>query len=446
MRRRLLPALACVATLAAAGCGPELPRGRWNVLVVVVDTLRADRLGAYGYGLPTSPNFDALAAGSYLFTDARAQAPCTFPSVNSLLTSRYPAAFLGQAGGAMGIPAATPALPELLAARGWATAAVSASPIVRKTPSRHNPSGGFARGFDSFDERCEWKNGACVTGAAVDALAELREPFFLYVHYLDPHGHYNPPPEYRRRFQRGKAQLPWVRRGNPNPIADMLYKGGPPVAWDAADIEFLLGLYDGEVAYFDHELGRLLGAVRGRGLLDRTIVALVADHGESFLEHGHVKHCRTLYDTELKTPLLLRLPGQEQGARIAGPAANLDLLPTLFDLLGLPAEGQGFEGRSLTPRLVADDAPGALSFAAIGPLRSVNDERFKLIHDLGKGTWEMYDLAADPGERRDVLRQERRAFTRLRDELLAWVARTEGAEGLQRSREAEERLEALGYL
>jgi arylsulfatase len=444
MRRRAL--LAALAALLAAGCGSPPERQRWNVLVVMADTLRADRLGAYGYARPTSPNFDALAEDGYLFTGARAQAPCTFPSVNSLLTSRYPAAFLGQPDRAMGIPDGIPALPEMLAEHGWATAAISASPIVRATPGKHNPGGGFGRGFATFDERCEWLAGECVTAVALAALDALPEPFFLYLHYLDPHGPYTPPSPYRERFRRGETALEWVERGNPNPIADMLYKAGPAVAYTPADVEYLEGLYEGEIAYFDHQLGLLVEALRKRGLLDRTIVALVADHGESFLEHGHMKHCRSLYDSELKTPLLLRVPGQRASARLDGPASNLDLAPTLLELLGLPHADRGFEGVSLASRLAEGTPADGLSFALGGSLRSVEDGRFKLIHDLRRGSWELYDVAADPRERHDVIREERAAFARLRRELLDWVARSEGESGLRRAEEAEERLRALGYL
>ena len=451
MRRTLPlgPTLLALACLAAPLVSCKLPtqRGRWNVLVVLVDTQRADRMGAYGYGRPTSPVFDELAAGSHLFEQARAQAPCTFPSVNSLLTSRYPSRFLGQPGRALGIPEGIPSLAEMLGPRGWDTAAVSASPVVRATPSRHNPSAGYGRGFERFDEECEWRGGGCVTTRALAALDRLREPFFLYLHYLDPHGPYDPRDDLRARFVRHRSELRWVRRGNPNPIADMLYKQGPRVEVGTQDLGLLQDLYDGEVATFDSELGRLLEGLRERDVLDRTVLALVSDHGESFLEHGHVKHCRTLYDTELKTPFLLRLPRQREGVRHARAVQNVDLVPTVLDLLGARETGGGaLEGRSLVPLLEGRPLEEALSFGSIGTLRSVNDDRHKLIHNLRRGTWELYDLHADPGERRNLAREDRRTFARLRTALLDWIARVEGVEGLERSQEAQRRLEALGYL
>jgi arylsulfatase A-like enzyme len=449
MRRRptplLLLALAAVLALLAA-CKLPTQRGRWNVLLVLVDTQRADRLGAYGYARPTSPNLDAFAAGAHLFEDARAQSSCTFPSANSLLTSRYPARFLAQPRRALGIPAGIPSLAEMLGPRGWSTAAVSASPVVRATKSRHNPRAGFGRGFERFDEHCEWRDGGCVTNRALATLDRLREPFFLYLHYMDPHGPYNPPRELRERFALGKSDLRWVRRGNPNPLADMIYKKGPRVEYTADDVRYLQGLYDGEVAFFDQQLGRLIDNLRERDVLDRTVVALVSDHGESFLEHGHVKHCRTLYDTEIRTPLVLRLPRQREGARHAGAVQNLDLVPTLLDLLGEEAAGGTLEGRSLVPMLEGRSLEPGLAFASIGALRSVADEHHKLIHDLREKTWRLYDLEADPGELHDLARTDRRTFVRLRDALLAWVKSVEGEDGLEKSEEADRRLQALGYL
>jgi arylsulfatase A-like enzyme len=455
--QRAACALALLAAVAGVVAGCQLPtqRGRWNVLVILVDTQRADSLGAYGYGSPTSPHFDQLAAGSHLFTAARAQAPCTFPSANSLLTSRYAQRFLGQPDRAIGIPAEIPSLAEMLAPRGWATAAVSASPVVRATPGKQNPGGGFGRGFATFDEECEWRDGACVTKAALTALDGLQEPFFLYLHYLDPHGPYNPPRDLRARFVTASSPHRWVRRGNPNPIADMLYKQGPAVEYSPEDLRFLRQLYDAEVAAFDRQLGILLGELRERGLLDRTVVALVADHGESFLEHaGVIKHCRSLYDSELHTPFLLRLPRQHEGSRITAQVQNLDLVPTLLDLLGEPLEGRGLEGRSLVPLLEGRAAgreggeagEARLAYAMMSSLRSVSDGRYKLIHDLRAHSWQLFDLTADPGELHDVAKRERRVFAHLRAELLTWLAAVEDEQGLERSEEAEERLKALGYL
>jgi len=440
--RRLCTLLAVALLLSS--CRLPIQRGRWNVVVVVVDTLRADRLGAYGYPRGTSPSFDALAGESYLFTDARAQASCTFPSVNSLLTSRYPARFLGQAGGAFGIPQGTPSLAELLVARGWSTAAVSASAIVRKSPTRFNPSGGFARGFERFDEECLWRGAACVTNHGIAATARLREPFFLYLHYIDPHGPYDPPKPFRKQFRIGRTSQPWLVHGDPAPIARTL-EGGPRVSWTPRELRFLQGLYDGEVAYVDAQLGKLVEELRKKGLLQRTILVVLSDHGESFLEHGTVRHCQTVFDAEVKTPLLLRLPRQRHGEKLGGAVENLDVVPTLVDMLGLPVEGQRFEGRSLLPRLDGKAGGERYAFSMVNRWRGVADDRYKLVTELGTDDWRLFDLRRDPGEQRDVKGEAKEAFARLRKALQEQLARTETPEVTRYAAEADARLRAVGY-
>lgn len=422
--RRLL--LVLVVALVAFGCRLPIQRGRWNVIVVMVDTLRADHLGAYGYKRPTSPSFDALAAESYLFTGARAQASCTFPSVNSLLTSRYPQRFLAQPGGALGIPAEMPSIAEVLAARGWSTGAVSASPVMRRSPTRVNPGGGFDRGFGRFDEECLWRGAACVTNRGLAAATRLREPFLLYLHYVDPHAPYDPPQPFRKQFRVGRTLEPWALRGDPSPLARTL-EGGARVGSGPREVRFLQGLYDGEIAFFDSQLGKLVEQLRQRRLLERTILVVLSDHGESFLEHGSVRHCGSVYEGELRTPLLVRLPRQRHGERLAGVVENVDVVPTLVDLLGLPVEGQGFEGRSLLPRLNGKAGGERFAYAMTNRWRAVADDRYKVVTELGTGSWRLFDLKRDPAERRDVRGEAGDRFNKLRRTLEEWLARTEGA-------------------
>ena len=473
----LLPLLA--AAVAAAACAQPAPSGAsggpgpagpaalvdaearaqaapaaHNLIFILVDTLRADHLPLYGYGRATSPHLSALGRESVVFLDNRCQASCTFPSVNSLLTSRSAAAFLGQPGGAMGLPAGIPGLAELLRARGFHTHAVSASPIVRNSPGHFNPGGGFGRGFDSFQEDCVWKSADCVTDQALQHLPLDPRPLFLYLHYLDPHGPYAPPASYRHRFALGHPAKDFVRLGDPNPIANWLYKHQPDPGLTTADLHHLVDLYDDEISFFDSQLGRLLEGLRASGLLDDSIVVFAADHGEEFLEHGDVKHCHNLFDTTIRTPLLLHVPGVRPRT-VPEPVSNLDIVPTVLDLLGArdapPGQisGPGFEGHSLRPALLGQPLPRRYQMSAQGAMRSVADGRLKLVHDLGSGRFALYDLAADPGETHDVLAQRRRDVPRLRDALSAWLARTEGgpaAGSVRRAEEAERRLRSVGYL
>jgi arylsulfatase A-like enzyme len=438
--------LAVALSLAACGRGePQSPPRPRNVIFILVDTLRADRLGSYGYGRSTSPNFDAFARESVRFANARSQAPCTFPSANSILTSRWPSAFLGQADQALGIPEGIPSLAEILRARGFRTIAISASAVVRRSPTHYNPFGGFGRGFDVFDEECVWRSAGCVNRQALPYLRRGDRPLFAYLHYIDPHGPYQPPRNYQRRFATGRPEKKWVRTGDINPIGDWLYKGKENPGFTPADVRYLSDLYDDEIAFFDERFTELLTALRDSGLLDESIVVFAADHGEEFLEHGHVKHCRTLFETSIHVPLLLHIPGVETRT-VTVPVQNLDLVPTLLDALGLDASPYHFEGRSLRPLLEGKRASVPLQHGLIGTLRSASDDRYKLIADLATGTYSLFDLVADPGETKDVLASRRRDFARLRQGLNAWLASTEGTDGLRRSQEAEERLRSLGYI
>jgi len=448
--------LGLVALLVALGTGACRNGGgaetRPNVVVLLVDTLRADHLGAYGYPRPTSPHLDALAETSFLFEDARAQAPCTYPSANSILTGRFPTHFRGQPQGRIGIPADIPALAEMLQGAGYATAAVSASPVVRATPGGANPHGGFGRGFGRFDETCLWRDAGCVESQALEMLDQVPEPFFLYLHFMDPHGPYRPPPDWPREFPSDDVPVPeWARTGDPNPLAKALYQKGDRSGATPEAVARLRDLYDEEIRYFDHRLNELLSELRSRGVLERSIVVLLADHGEEFYEHGDLKHCHTLYDTEIRTPLLMAIPRSVErrpARRIGAPVANLDVVPTLLDYLGIPLD-PALEGRSLRPLIDGEvsEEPERRVFAAWAGLRAMTEGRLKLIYHLGKGRFELYDLALDPGERVDLATSRPREVRRLGRSLARWMVSTDTEEDeLTRDQDAVERLRALGYL
>jgi arylsulfatase A-like enzyme len=447
----LLGLIAAALPLTSCG-GPGVSERPRNLIVVLVDTLRADRLGVYGYERDTSPNVDAFARESLLFTSSRSQAACTYPSVNSILTSRSPTFFLGQPGQALGIPAGIPSIAEILRERGYRTVAVSGNPVVARTPNRKNPTGGFGRGFEVFHEECHWRPAACLNRVAREHLRKEGDdrPLFLYLQYIDPHDPYRPPAHHRRRFALSGSDKRFVRRGDPTPIAETIYSGARDRGVTPADLRHLSDLYDEEIAYFDSQFPDLLAAIREAGLLEDSIVVFTADHGEDFLEHGHIKHCRTVFDTSIRTPLILRVPGVEPRT-IEAPVENLDIVPTLLDYVGIDAAGFRFEGRSLRP-VIESRAEGAPrhQFASQSRFRSASDGRFKLIHDLAEGTFQLYDVAADPKETADVLRRERRSFHHLRERMTAWLARTEGegaaGESLRKAEEAEAKLRALGYL
>lgn len=430
---------------------------RWNVLLVVVDAMRADRTSLYGYRRPTTPNLEALAREGVVFANARSQAGCTFPSVNSLLTSRQPALFLSQAGGTFAIPETVRSLPEILRRQGYSTAAVSASPIVRQTPLKTNPFGGFGRGFQVFDETCLDKHARCLNERALGIVEAFREPWFLYLHYMEPHAPYRPPPDHHRRFAAPPARArelkvhPWARRGDSWQLARRLYDGDTQFDFNQQDLAHLSDLYDEEVLYFDQQLAGLFDALRRRHLRERTLIVLAADHGEELYDHGHYNHCRDLaYETLFRTPLLLWIPGGEPGLRRKAMAENLDIVPTVLDYLDISANGIAFDGVSLRPVIDSDRPLHRLVFGLQGVSRTAGDGTHKVIFDLASGHTQIFDLRTDPGERTDLSLKRPGETRRLKAALLRWMERHEGpaasGQSRRRANELEKRLRALGYL
>jgi arylsulfatase len=449
--KRLLSAvtLTC-AFLWTTACSRPVVHPEFNVVVVLADTLRADHLASYGYERQTSPFFDQLAGSWIQLVNARSQASCTFPSVNSLLTSRNVFRFYDEAT-RPGIPADIPALPEILGEHGYFTAAVSASPIVRATPSKHNLRGGFGRGFDIFDESCLWYQSTCVSTRAAKTLPRLREPFFLYLHYMDPHDPYTAMKEHRGSFAGSyQGEHPFIGAGDPNPIDALVRQGTAAETLSAADMGHLFDLYDEEITSFDFGLEKLIETLEANRLMERTIVVVVSDHGESFLEHGTIKHCFTVYDTETRVPFLLYLPRLEMPIRRTTWVENLDVVPTLLDYLGIDAEPYGLEGTSLRDVLESGETDKRRAFSSMASQRSVNDQRYKLIFDIARDRYKLFDLVEDPGETRDIAAENERVLKRLQHELHAWTGRVEKGEDdderLRKAQEIEDELRDLGYL
>ena len=208
----------------------------------------------------------------------------------------------------------------------------------------------------------------------------------------------------------------------------------------------LVDLYDDEIAYWDGELQRLFEELDRRGLRQSTLIILAADHGEMFLEHGDIKHCRQLWDTVTHVPLV-RVSGT-RGRRVPTAVQNLDILPTMLDYLASPPDGWHAEGLSL--RALADGArESRRGFSAEGTLRSVNDDRLKLIRDIGSGQAHLFDLVDDPGERTDLAPGRPDAWPALETALDAWIATSDRANTATAGgagREVEDALRALGYL
>lgn len=384
---------------AAFGSASATP----NVVLLVADTLRADRMSLYGAARRTTPVLERLAATATVFERSWSQAACTLPSVNSLLTSQPAASFLGEPARDRRSLEGRGALATRLREAGFATAAVSASWVVRATESLHNDwGGGYDAGFDVFDETCAGKAAACVSARGVEWIDERPEPtkpFFLYLHYLDPHDPYRPPRDHVRRFATREVDTADVRRGDPNRFAR------DPSLATPDDVAHLVDLYDEEIRYLDGQIGRLFEALGHRGLLPRTIVVLASDHGESFAEHGTWKHCGSVYEEQTRTPLAFWVPGLTRGERAGRPAENLDIVPTVLDLLDLPdAADPSLAGESLRAALGGGATANEpdLAFTSQGGWQAVSDGRLKRIEHVGRGESWLFDLRRDPTESRAI--------------------------------------------
>jgi arylsulfatase A-like enzyme len=438
------------------GCGrasvPDPVPSSPNIIVIMVDTLRADHMSLYGYERPTTPFIDTFASEAMVFERARSQAACTFPSVNSLLTSRYAFDFYVQGKNQMGIPAEYPTIAEVLRARGYHTIAVSASPIVRSTPSKENPNGGFDAGFDVFDESCLWREGATVNARALELLEDVQEPFFLYLHYMDPHGSYAPPANHQKEFAGPYDGHDFIAAGDHIPIADMLYNNGPEFDIGDRDLQHLIDLYDDEILYFDGQFEQLVASLREDNLLDHSLLVLTSDHGEEFLEHGHVGHCRGVWETLTRVPLFMRIPGLHGGGRTDAPVQLIDIVPTLLDELGVDAAATPFEGTSLDPLLRGGNTAPAreYAFSDQSKYRAADDGRWHFILDGVESEVTLYDLRADPLEQHDLFTRNHPEGERLGAVLNRWLKDTgqwvRFDEALAASKAKEEELRALGYL
>lgn len=295
------------------------------------------------------------------------------------------------------------------------------------------------------------KHAACVNEKALGLVQTLREPWFLYLHYMEPHAPYRPAADHPRKLapKNPEGVRAWARRGEVFPIARRLYDGKTQYQFSPRDLAHLSDLYDEEIVYFDGQFAKILKDLRERRLLDRTAIVLAADHGEEMYEHGHFGHCRDLaYETILKTPLLLRLPGAGEGLRRKSLANNLDIVPTLLDYLGLPAQGQTFDGKSLRPVIEKDQPIRRFSFSLQGVTRIASDGTLKLTFDLATGRTQLFDLKADPGEKTDLSTRRPEDTRRLQTALLRWMKTREGSasDSKRKAEELEKKLKALGYL
>lgn len=482
MARRVLRLVA--AAIALGGCGSPAPppsatpagRDTNPIIIYLIDTLRADRLGVYGYPQPTSPRLDALAKESVVFEQAYAPAPWTLPSVASILTSSF-ACEHGLTAAGVALSPALPTLAERLQALGYATGAYYQNASA-------GPMAALDRGYQISELR-QPELGS-LAGVAREFIGRTRGPFLLYLHTMEPHNAFDVAERDIRPFGHVSVDDRETYRATGDVhrvamMADLRKADAAKLAAAEADLERsarelsrmqaqIRILYDAAVRRADTNLGETLDALRESGVLDRALLIVLSDHGEEFGEHGGWFHGQSVYEEMIRVPLLVRFPGGEHaGRRIAARVSLLDLVPTLLDYLGHAEACSGCRGRSLLPLL---GAPGTYESPAVTAVRigwqyysrrlqarigdvniAVREGSRKSIWNAEPDTVELYDLATDPGEQSNRAALEGDAALQARRQGAAWLAecRAQAKPPLDRSGQAldeatRENLRALGYI
>ncbi len=439
-----VPALLLVATslvLLSCRSGEPTNTKAVNVVLVSIDTLRADHLGCYGYDRNTSPEIDKLAAQSILFEEARSQANWTLPSHMSLLESRLPSDVRWN----------LPTLAQVLRDQGFATAAFTGGGLVSKDY-------GFARGFDSFVES-ETRSGFSYSYPRILRWLSRphHRPFFLFIHTYDVHVPYDPPPPYRSLFDSGKPQ-PLLPEDTGKIVSEFKRAHRKSQKLHIADLPpgaraELVALYDGEIRFADGFIGRIIGDLKWDGYWNRTIFILLADHGEEFWDHGSMGHGTTMYHELLHVPLIVHLPGGvDAGKRISYEVPLLDVGPTILGLLGIPKEVT-FEGRSLLPLTQGRGKPPTPILSSGRQYRSLIVYPWKLIaRRHGPGT-QLFNLDSDPDELRDLSPEHPGRIRTMLEQLDAAIPEKWASGEIRwqrvvkaRAQSQLQKLKALGYL
>ncbi len=441
---------------------PLGPEERPSFILLLVDTLRADYLGAYGFEGEISPNLDRLAAESVLFESAFSNAPWTKPSIATLFTSLPPsvhgvtgmgkASWSGEGSLAQVLPEGAETIAERFHRAGYRTAAFVANPFV-------SPRHGYSQGFELF-ERVRDSSGLLASARTwLEENASGRNaPFFLYLHAMDVHGPYKASrPDFEavlRLIDRGEsrtlteeefAQIPRYMRG-----IDFATKE------ERQELDTWRASYGGGVRAFDRTMGPFLDELRASGLLDRAYFVLTSDHGEELLEHGGWNHGNNLYDHQLHVPLFIRTPlAREAGRRVSSLVSLIDLMPTLTTLAGIEAP-PGILGRDFAAAVRGAGAPQAAAVFAEAVngnprISSVRTLSQKLVWDEMRSVIELYDLTLDPAECRDRSLEDGASVEILKSYLREHRARNSAREALATEtvpleKELQDQLEALGYV
>lgn len=387
---------------------PHLTRSRastqHNVILISIDTLRADHLGCYGYQRETTPFLDRFSKNAILFENCISPASWTLPAHVSLFTGLYSSshAVIDDGFGALpsmlpsSIPEDLKTLPEILTKNGYNTRAVVTHLYV-------SDQFGFDRGFSSFLYKQDYKAEEVTRQALqwVNALSD--QPFFLFLHYFDCHDPYTPPPPFTSMFDPDYS-------GYINGDLQWLEKFGTSAEISTRDLEHLIALYDGEIRYVDAALETLIQSISDKNLMDNTIIIITSDHGEEFKEHGSLRHGATLFDEVIKVPLLVYIPTEKGPRRITEQVSLVDVMPSILEALHISldhrVEGVSFfcaDTKGGPNRAVFSETSRYDAFKAC-----VRTREYKYIADSGfPGSQDrLFDLILDPREQKNILTEQ----------------------------------------
>jgi arylsulfatase A-like enzyme len=461
-----VPHLVLAGLISIGACGAGSAPASPNIVLITIDTLRADHCSVYGYHLRTTPHLEKLAREGARVEKAYVSTPSTGPAHASLFTSRYPLAHQVLKNGHV-LADEYPVLAEVLGRAGYRTAAFVSSFVL-------DDRFGYGQGFESYDDDFRGADGSYknmkrwegievpgefdrraheTTDRAISWLREKgrRGGFFLWVHYMDPHEPYDPPEPWRAKY----VQPEMGRRNLSRAVA----------------------LYDAEIAFTDREVGRLLEALDDSSPPEATLVVLTADHGEGLLDHGFMAHGAILYEETVRIPLIVRWSERiPAGSVLQGPVEIVDVMPTILGLAGISPGKLVLQGRDLTGAFTTGAAldPGhrvflqrrvydkslVPTFPVDGvvfdrPLRvkgakyGVLQGRWKYLEAPMEKTRELYDLSSDPGERTNLLSRHQELARELAAQLETWRNQQTGlalVPGREAPDEELERLRALGYV
>ena len=462
---------ALVLALSSVRCGRSPRPSGPNFLILVVDALRADHVGVYGYSRPTSPRLDEYARQGVMFDRAYAQAPSTFPSTAAIFTGRYPSDTQAASERVFELSQECATLAEVLKGAGYRTGFFSANPIhaYDRLETGEQWSPGFDQGFDEYfvgsnllDDRlrAEALNEHAMAWIRKDG---SRGPFLACVWYIDVHAPYEPPPEFRDLF-------PDPYEGKIDGKKEMreLWKTGKPISQEAR--QQLINLYDAEIAYTDSSIGDMLDALADKSVLANTLVMVTADHGEAFQEHGQCGHGFGLYEELIRIPLLIIPPQaqtQSQPSRHAALVALIDLMPTILDYAAVPSEKRPDEMQGLSLRALVEGTEAEINREVIAAelgfalkpggdpssisSRAILTERFKLIES---NLWDLptdvllFDLEQDPLEQHSLADEpdSSKQVELLRAQLKVILGEQDRSRVAPLPEHVRARLRALGYL